>query len=79
MNREQFISRCPQDLAIYLKEVAPSDHDEMTKYAQLYLSAHNQQLARKRNRVGHLGQVNTKAKDYGEIKCFICHKTGHKA
>ena len=86
MNREQFISRCPQDLAIYLKEVDPGDHDEMTKYAQQYLSAHNKQLARKRNRVernleslSSFVHTNTKAKDNGEFKCFICHKTGHKA
>ena len=86
INKEQFISRCPQDLAIYLKEVAPQDHDEMTKNAQQYLSAHGKQLARKRNRVGHNsesssspGQANIKAKDYGEFKCFICHQKGHKA
>ena len=59
--------------------MAPGDHDKMTKYAQQYLSAHNQLLARKRNRVGNLGQANTKAKDYGEVKSFICHKMGHKA
>ena len=47
INKEQFISRCPQDLAIYLKEVAPQDHDEMTKHAS-YLSAHGKELARKR-------------------------------
>ena len=86
INKEQFISRCPQDLAIYLKEVAPQDHDEMTKRAQQYLSAHGKQLARKKNRVVHNsessrspGQANTKAKDYGEFKCFICHQKGHKA
>ena len=78
MNREQFISRYLQDLAIYLKEVAPGDHDEVTRHARLHLSAHNQPLGRKRNRVGNLGQANTKAKDYGEVKCFICHKAGHK-
>ena len=30
------------------KEVAPQDHDEMTKHAQQYLSAHGKQLARKK-------------------------------
>ena len=86
INKEQFISRCPQDLAIYLKEVAPQDHDEMTKHAQQYLSAHGKQLARKKNRFGHSsesssspGQASTKSKDYGEFKCFICHQKGHKA
>ena len=38
INKEQFIRRCPQDLAIYLKEVAPQDHDEMTKHSQQYLT-----------------------------------------
>ena len=86
INKEQFISRCPQDLAIYLKEVAPQDHDEMTKHPQQYLCAHGKQLARKKNRVGHSsessrspGQASTKAKDYGEFNCFICHQKGHKA
>ena len=80
IDQEQFISRWQQDLAIYLKEVAPRDHDEMTKHAQQYLSAHVKQLSRKRNRVGYTwkswsnrGQGTTIAKDYWEVKCFICH------
>ncbi len=86
INKEQFISRCQQDLAIYLKEVAPRDHSEMTKHAQQFLNAHGKQLARKKNRVGinsestaGLVSRNTKPKEFGEVKCFICHEVGHKA
>eukprot|EP00794_Sanderia_malayensis_P021282 gene21282-23353_t len=73
INKEQFISRCQQDLAIYLKEVAPRDHSEMTKHAQQFLSAHGKQLARKKNRVGHnsestagLVSSSTKPKEFGD-------------
>ena len=30
VNKKEFLSRCQRDLTIHLKEVVPSDHDEMT-------------------------------------------------
>ena len=45
MKKEQFLSICQQNLAIYLKQVAPCDHKKMRKYAEQYLSARVQQLA----------------------------------
>ena len=45
--KEQFITACPSDLAIYLKERVPSDLNELSKLADQYLMAHNMKLCSK--------------------------------
>ena len=44
--KEQFISACSKDLAMYLLERGPKDLVELTTWAQKYLIAHKEQLGK---------------------------------
>ena len=44
--KEQFISACSEDLALYLLERGPKDLVELTTWAQKYLIAHKEQLGK---------------------------------
>ena len=44
--KEQFIASCPPELAIYLKESAPSNLSELSKIAEQYLQAHGKCLSK---------------------------------
>ena len=45
--KDQFISSCPTDLAIHLKERAPSDLHELSKISEQYLMAHGKSFSSK--------------------------------
>ena len=45
MVREQFTNACPKELSVYLNERSPKTLDELVKWAEQYLMAHNNKLS----------------------------------
>ena len=73
--REQYLSVCPQDLALFLKERMPTDIAELAKLAEQYYEAHTEITVGKRHTDGKF----VKGRDAAEPvkKCFKCGSTTH--
>ncbi len=94
MLREQFISMCSQELAMFLKERVPKTIAEVTKLAEQYVEAHGVSLITSRptrsaqpvtSRPPQSTNVQTQqssqhdSKSDRPKKCFICHQDSHFA
>jgi transposase InsO family protein len=88
--REQFISSCSKDMAIFIKERHPKDVKEMAIMASQYIDARGGWgLVSKSKPSNHKGQIVKKYTPSQTVKegveekpvrkCFICDQTGHIA
>ena len=80
--KEQFISACSEDLAMYLLERGPKDLVELTTWAQKYLIAHKEQLGKSKaavqpRRVDQKKMTQSKPdSSQGRqrlLQCYRCH------
>ena len=71
--REQYLSICPPDLALFLKERSLKDLDELATIAERYYEAHTETFAAKQRSSDV--RVNTK----GPKKCYKCGSETHLA
>ena len=95
MLREQFVSMCPQELALFLKERVPRTIEETSKLAEQYVEAHGGSLVANRSTRATPTAVNRPSQSTNtqpqhssqrseprsdrSKKCYICHKEGHFA
>ncbi|XP_077863668.1 uncharacterized protein LOC144348042 [Saccoglossus kowalevskii] len=82
MVKEQFIGACTRDLAVYHKERAPKDLDELAVIAKQYLVAHGRQLSTKdqeRRKDNKTAIRNTNVGQGSSIRCYVCQGVGHRA
>ena len=71
--KEQFYKACFKELAVYLREKAPEELDEMYKLADQYLVAHNKKLES-----GNINRGEHENKE-DQVLCYICKQPGHIA
>ena len=85
--KEQFINACSEDLAMYLLERGPKDLVELTTWAQKYLIAHKEQLAKSKatvqpRRVDQKKTTQSKPdSSQGRqrlLQCYRCRGFGHR-
>ena len=85
--KEQFISACSEDLAMYLLERGPKDLVELTTWAQKYLIAHKEQLGKSKatvqpRRVDQKKTTQSKPdSSQGRqrlLQCYRCRGFGHR-
>ena len=85
--KEQFISACSEDLAMYLLERGPKDLVELTTWAQKYLIAHKEQLSKSKatvqpRRVDQKKTTQSKPDSsqgrQRSLQCYRCHGFGHR-
>ena len=77
--KEQFTDSCPKDLAIHVRERAPSDLEELAKIAEQYLIAHGKHLAQgqdNKQKKKNSGQASEKS-SLEEKRCYSCGELGH--
>ncbi len=87
MVREQYISTCSKDLALFLKERKPETLDELAKIAEQYLEAHpNKGIEQRESKpVVARSQLDREpqrpnAVRSGTVKrCWVCNKSNHIA
>ncbi len=94
MIREQYISICSVDLAIFLRERVPENLTEMTKLAEQYMEAHRMEyeadskryrasvkaaVAQDCSSAKQPSQAATRQAQFGERRCFICQRSNHIA
>ena len=92
MIREQFLSACSTEMALFLRERVPKDIPEMTKLAEQFLEAHGGSIANAKQPVINRGDSRYKPRHaYSEPlanqpqatpkrdTCYVCHKEGHYA
>ena len=85
MVKEQFINCCPVDLSVHLRERAPTTLDDLAKYAEHFVIAHNRQLASKVfpnvNSPVYISrsQSNYSRRPESQIRCHKCSRLGHIA
>ena len=86
--REQFISSCPDDLAVHLRERNLPNLKELTEVAEQFLVAHEKALCSSAKQGSNLklssenGDPLAGSKESGSgkrIQCFNCKGYGHKA
>ena len=86
--REQFISSCPDDLAVHLRERNLPNLKELTEVAEQFLVAHEKALCYSAKPGSNLklssedGDPLAGSKESGggkRIQCFNCKGYGHKA
>ena len=95
MLREQFVSMCPQEMALFLKERVQRTIEETSKIAEQYVEAHGGSLVANRSTRATPTAVNRQSQSTNTLpqpssqrseprsdrskKCYICHKDGHFA
>ena len=79
MVREQYLSTCGQDLAIFLRERIPKDTKEMTRLAEQYIEARGVEYGVDSKSTTAAAAVPARTPSYGERQCYICHRTNHIA
>lgn len=72
--KEQFINACDKDLAVYLRERAPTQLADLAKLADQYLIAHEQQFNKSTGKI-----KQSVEKDSSTYKCYNCLGYGHIA
>ncbi len=93
--REQIISKCSTDMALFLRERAPSSVSEMVTLGEQYMEAHGGTIGKsKQTRTGTMQYSNPNRNAGGYVKpatvmpkldsmrdrlCFFCSKKGHIA
>ena len=86
--REQFISSCPDDLAIPLRERNLPNLKELTQAAEQFLVAHEKTLSssaksgsklKSSSENGNALATNTENGSRKRVQCFNCKGYGHKA
>ena len=82
--REQFTSSCSKDLSIWLKQSNPKTLEELTRLADQYLAARNQNLSSKEviKRDSARAGVKDNHSEFPPVstrKCFLCNRVGHRA
>ena len=75
MVREQYLSTCGQDLAIFLRERIPKNTKEMTRLAEQYIEARGVEYGVDSNSTTAAAAVPARTPSYGEKQCYICHRT----
>jgi len=73
--REQYLSVCPPDLALFLKERATTDIDELAKLAEQYSEAHHENATLRKSSVDH--NLRTKDVTSPSKRCHRCGSTTH--
>lgn len=68
---EQYLSVCPSDLALFLKERSPKDLDELATMAEKYYEAHAESFTSKQQ--NNDIRLTTK----GPKKCYKCGSESH--
>ena len=91
---EKFLSTCPKDLAISLRERGVRGHKDVGISADMYLRAHNRSLFQKSNNHNNKNSNNNNRQTQkseggnnasnssdskGVVKCYNCNKLGHRA
>ena len=78
--KEQVIKACPKDLGIHLEERAPSNMEELAKFAQQYLKARGLKLSDLNKKTSETSKEELKM-NRPEVNnvCFHCKKPGHRA
>jgi len=71
--REQYLSICPPDLALFLKERSLKDLDELATIAERYYEAHAETFAAKQR------SSDMRANIKGPKKCYKCGSETHLA
>lgn len=83
MVSEQFIRRCDEKLAIFLKERGCRNLDMLATTADQYLEAQGiVNLAKGKEEKGKsmvTGKVGTTNESKGKLLCFLCNRQGHRA
>ena len=83
MVREQYLSTCGQNLAIFLRERTPKDTKEMTRLAEQYIEARGAEYGSDSNSDSNsktaAATLPVRTPSYGEKQCYICHRTNHIA
>ena len=85
MVKEQFNNSCTLNLSVHLRERAPTTLDDLAKYAEHFLIAHNRQLASKVfpnvNSPVYIprSQSNYSRVPEGQNRCHKCSQLGHIA
>ena len=79
MVREQYLSICGQNLAIFLRERTPKDTKEMTRLAEQYIEARGMEYESDSNFKTAAAAFPVRTPSYGERQCYICHRTNHIA
>ena len=77
MVREQYITTCGKDLALFLRERLPKDMKEMIKLAEQYIEARDTGSVINNNSAAAVYPSYRPV--YGERQCYICHRTNHIA
>lgn len=83
MVSEQFLRRCDEKLAVFLKERGCHNLDTLATTADQYLEAQGiVNLARGKDEKGKpmaTAKVDTVSESKGKPLCFLCNKPGHRA
>ena len=81
--KEQFISACPKELAVHLRERAPENLDQIAKIADQYLEAHRKHLFNPMKNEAPEQTDDDESKrtlsDSSTVRCFKCNGRGHKS
>ena len=75
MTREQYLSVRPPDLALFLKERATTDIEELAKLAEQYCEAHQENATLKKNYSDH--RFKPKDTSFSSKKCHRCGSSTH--
>ncbi|KAI3382150.1 hypothetical protein SNEBB_003688, partial [Seison nebaliae] len=79
--KEQFMSLCATEIAIFIREKKPQTLEEIIELAEVYTDVHNVPMGGKKSAVLKkpiITPIQPK-KDQGLPKCYICGKLGHLA
>jgi len=87
MVREQYITTCSKDMALFLKERKPKTIDDLAQMAEQYLEAHPVKFVDKSDTRSSAVEIQhpasqriPRASQISPAKrCFICNKVGHLA